>query len=182
MLEVFFLIESKNTLAHLVKVVVKLILKVKDFFPHFLRPFLFSNCRSRIESKNTLAHLVKVDDCFELRLHRFLVCSGMGNHFQYSRRYMRSALQLLGCGLVLRRGLREAGDQVGSSSRRDGLFFFAMASPRFSYKIDVSRRGHRLSRRASPLEEGLASRGGSRLSRRALFLRRGKAGGKNVRG
>ena len=77
--------------------------------------------RSRIESKNTLAHLVKVDDCSELRLHRFLVCSGMGNHFQYSR--LRSALQLLGCGLVLRRRLREAGEQVGSSSRRDGFFF-----------------------------------------------------------
>jgi hypothetical protein len=44
-------------------------IKIKDFFPHFLRPSLFSNCRSRIESKNTLAHLVKVDDCFELRLH-----------------------------------------------------------------------------------------------------------------
>ena len=46
-------------------------IKIKDFFffSHFLRPSLFSNCRSRIESKNTLAHLVKVDDCFELRLH-----------------------------------------------------------------------------------------------------------------
>ena len=45
--------------------------KIKDFFffSHFLRPSLFSNCRSRIESKNTLAHLVKVDDCFELSLH-----------------------------------------------------------------------------------------------------------------
>ena len=83
----------------------------------------------------------------------------MGNHFQYSR--LRSALQLLGCGLVLRRRLREAGEQVGSSSRRDGLLlFFAMASPRFSYKINVSRGGHRLAGRASPLEEGIASRGG----------------------
>ena len=101
---------------------------------------------------------------FELRLHRFLVCSGVGNHFQYSR--LRSALQLLGCGLVLRRRLREAGEQVGSSSRRDGLFFLLWLRLVFHIRLMsleegiASLGGHRLSRRVSPLEEGLASLGG----------------------
>ena len=76
-------------------------------------------------------HLVKVDDCFELRLY---LSSGLGNYLQDLNDICAPHFNF--CGAIFRRGLQEAKtSQVGSGSQRD--VYFAMASPRFSYKIGV---------------------------------------------
>ena len=68
------------------------------------------------------AHLIKFDDCFELRLHRFLVSSGMGNHFNIQDYICAPPFNFWVC--IMTRTSRALG----------GVFFFAIASPRFSFQ------------------------------------------------